>query len=41
VAKVVKEDLAAAMAEGLGDQGVDAVTFSLGGAAKVQVRTSN
>ena len=41
VAQVVKEDLAAAMAEGLGDQGVDAVTFSLGGAAKVQVRTSN
>jgi 2-hydroxymethylglutarate dehydrogenase len=41
VAKVVKEDLAAAMAEGLGDQGVDAVIFSLEEAAKVQVRTSN
>ena len=41
VAQVVKEDLAAAMAEGLGDQGVDAVIFSLEEAAKVQVRTSS
>lgn len=40
VAKVVKSDLAEAMADGLGDQGVDAVILSLEEAAKVQVRTA-
>ncbi len=41
VAKVVKEDLEKAMADGLGDEGVDAVIRSLEETAKVQVRTSN
>jgi 3-hydroxyisobutyrate dehydrogenase-like beta-hydroxyacid dehydrogenase len=41
VAQVVKADLAAAVAEGLGDQGVDAVILPLEKKAGVEVRTSS
>ncbi len=41
VAEVVKADLDAALADGIGDQGVDAVIWSLEKAADVQVRTKD
>jgi 3-hydroxyisobutyrate dehydrogenase-like beta-hydroxyacid dehydrogenase len=41
VAQVVKEDLSAALAAGMGDQGVDAVILSLEEAARIQVRTAS